>query len=90
MKVPAYKGIDLFCGIGGFRLAMEDNKVQCVFSSDIDKFAQKTYYANFNEKPVGDIKKVDANDVTPESFLSNFRGSRQLGVVPHLRRPQVL
>ena len=32
-----YKGIDLFCGIGGFRLAMKDNKVECVFSSDNDK-----------------------------------------------------
>ena len=34
-----YSGIDLFCGIGGFRLAMQDNGVKCVFSSDIDHFA---------------------------------------------------
>ena len=33
-----YKGIDLFCGIGGFRLAMKSNNVKCVFSSDNDKF----------------------------------------------------
>ena len=42
-----YKGIDLFCGIGGFRLAMKSNNVKCVFSSDNDKFAQQTYEANF-------------------------------------------
>lgn len=39
MAKKKYKGIDLFCGIGGFRLAMEDNNVMCVFSSDNDKFA---------------------------------------------------
>lgn len=44
-----YKGIDLFCGIGGFRLAMKSNNVKCVFSSDNDKFAQQTYEANFHE-----------------------------------------
>lgn len=38
-----YKGIDLFCGIGGFRLAMNSSQVECVFSSDNDKFAQQTY-----------------------------------------------
>lgn len=43
-----YKGIDLFCGIGGFRLAMKSNNVKCVFSSDNDKFAQQTYEANFS------------------------------------------
>ncbi len=37
-----YRGIDLFCGIGGFRLAMEENDVQCVFSSDIDPFCAIT------------------------------------------------
>ena len=52
-----YKGIDLFCGIGGFRLAMQANDVECVFSSDNDKFAQQTYNANFGEIPNGDIKK---------------------------------
>ena len=34
------KGIDLFCGIGGFRLAMDNNGVKCVFSSDNDKIAE--------------------------------------------------
>ena len=64
------KAIDLFCGIGGFRLAMESNNVDCVFSSDIDKFAQETYKANFNEVPIGDIKAVDAKDIPSFDMLT--------------------
>ncbi|MBD5274779.1 MAG: DNA cytosine methyltransferase [Bacteroides sp.] len=64
------KGIDLFCGIGGFRLAMEDCNVECVFSSDIDKFAQTTYNANFGEIPTGNIKLVDANDIPSFDILT--------------------
>lgn len=70
MSKSRYKGIDLFCGIGGFRLAMEASKVQCVFSSDIDKFAQKTYNANFNEIPTGDIKAVEAHDIPQFDILT--------------------
>lgn len=57
--------IDLFCGIGGFRIAAENVffkaglKPQCTFSSDIDEFARKTYLANFGEAPIGDIKKIN-------------------------------
>lgn len=65
-----YKGIDLFCGIGGFRLAMEDNKVECVFSSDIDSFAQQTYQVNFGEIPTGDITKVEAKDIPSFDILT--------------------
>jgi len=65
-----YKGIDLFCGIGGFRLAMQRNGIDCVFSSDIDLFAQKTYDANFNEVPVGDITKVEAKDIPSFDILT--------------------
>lgn len=65
-----YKGIDLFCGIGGFRLAMEDNGVECVFSSDIDSFAQQTYKANFGEIPYGDITKIDAKDIPSFDILT--------------------
>lgn len=65
-----YTGIDLFCGIGGFRLAMEENQVKCVFSSDIDSFAQKTYYANFGEIPQGDITKINAKDIPSFDILT--------------------
>lgn len=69
-KVTKYTGIDLFCGIGGFRLAMEANNVKCVFSSDIDTFAQQTYQANFNEIPTGDITKVNAKDIPQFDILT--------------------
>lgn len=70
-KSSAYlKGIDLFCGIGGFRLAMQDNNVDCVFSSDIDKFAQQTYEANFHEVPTGDITKVKVKDIPSFDILA--------------------
>jgi DNA (cytosine-5)-methyltransferase 1 len=61
--------IDLFCGIGGFRFAMEASArklklgTECVFSSDIDTDCQHSYEANFGERPIGDITKVDASYV---------------------------
>lgn len=67
--------IDLFCGIGGFRIAFEDAckengiKSECVFSSDIDKFAQDSYEANFGERPFGDITKVDERLIPDHDIL---------------------
>lgn len=69
------KYIDLFCGIGGFRVAFEEaceeNDIQpdCVFSSDIDKYAQESYEANFGEKPFGDITKIDEKDIPDHDIL---------------------
>src|SRR5680860_1488924 len=69
------KFIDLFCGIGGFRIAFEEaceeNGIhpECVFSSDIDKYAQESYEANFDEKPVGDITKVDEKEIPDHDIL---------------------
>ena len=69
------KFIDLFCGIGGFRIAFEDAcnehgiKSDCVFSSDIDKFAQDSYEANFGERPSGDITKIDERDIPDHDIL---------------------
>lgn len=70
MKKYKYKGIDLFCGIGGFRLAMENSDVACVFSSDNDKFAQQTYQTNFGETPTGDIKAVEAKEIPQFDILT--------------------
>lgn len=61
--------IDLFCGMGGFRIAFEKTGAKCVFSSDIDKFAQETYEMNFNETPSGDITTVDAKDIPDHEIL---------------------
>lgn len=55
--------IDLFAGIGGFRLAAEANKMECVFSSEIDKDASTVYFNNFGEHPAGDITKIKANEI---------------------------
>ena len=55
--------IDLFCGIGGFRIAFEKAGCRCVFSSDWDKYSQITYAANFGEKPHGDIHAVAVADI---------------------------
>ncbi|QHB17675.1 DNA cytosine methyltransferase [Mannheimia pernigra] len=60
--------IDLFAGIGGFRLAMEQLGGTCVFSSEIDENAQKTYIANFGDKPHGDITLEKTKSVIPLSF----------------------
>ena len=57
------KFIDLFCGIGGFRLAFEALGAKCVFSADIDKFACETYKLNFGEFPFYDVSKLDADTI---------------------------
>jgi len=62
-KTPKFKFIDLFAGIGGIRLAMQNVGGECIFSSEWDKFAQKTYAANFGEIPFGDITKISENDI---------------------------
>lgn len=61
--------IDLFCGIGGFRIAFERAGGHCVFSSDWDKFSQQTYAANFGDKPHGDINSVRAADIPSFDIL---------------------
>lgn len=63
------KFIDLFAGIGGIRLAFEDLHTECVFSSEWDKFAQKTYEANFGEVPEGDITEIDEKDIPQHDIL---------------------
>jgi len=61
--------IDLFCGIGGFRIAFDKIGARCVFSSDWDRFSQITYGANFGEKPHGDIHTVAVADIPPHDIL---------------------
>lgn len=60
--------IDLFAGIGGFRMALQQLGGRCLFSSEYDKFAQKTYFANFGEVPFGDITKERTKEFIPEEF----------------------
>ncbi len=70
MAKKIYKFRDLFCGIGGFRIGLERNGGKCVFSSDIDVFAQQTYRDNFGETPIGDITKVEAKDIPSFDILA--------------------
>lgn len=61
--------IDLFAGIGGFRLAFQAAGGKCVFTSEWDKYAKKTYEANFGEVPYGDIRNVDKASIPDHDVL---------------------
>ena len=65
---PKFTFIDLFAGIGGFRLAMQAHGGECVFSSEWNKFAQTTYAANFGEIPYGDITQEETKNAIPSGF----------------------
>lgn len=61
--------IDLFAGIGGIRLPFQKQGGECVFTSEIDKHAQKTYFANYGEYPSGDITQISAKDIPEHDLL---------------------
>jgi len=61
--------IDLFCGVGGFRLALQSQGLKCVFSSEIDHIASQVYESNFGERPSGDITKISEKDIPPHDLL---------------------
>ena len=65
-----FRFVDLFAGIGGFRLAMEAVGGRCVFSSEWDRFAQETYRANFGDVPHGDITKVKMSEIPEFDVLT--------------------
>ena len=65
---PKFTFIDLFAGMGGFRLAMQAQGGKCAFSSEWNKYAQKTYLANFGGMPFGDITKNVTKSYIPEKF----------------------
>ncbi|MDD4874654.1 MAG: DNA cytosine methyltransferase, partial [Dehalococcoidales bacterium] len=67
--MPKYAFIDLFAGIGGFRIALESLGGKCVFTSEWDKYAAVTYKANFRDEPAGDITKIEAKDIPPHDVL---------------------
>ncbi|MBN4864779.1 DNA cytosine methyltransferase [Providencia stuartii] len=60
--------IDLFAGIGGFRLALQNLGGECVFSSEWDEYSKKTYKANFGELPFGDITLPETKNAIPQMF----------------------
>jgi DNA (cytosine-5)-methyltransferase 1 len=65
---PKFKFIDLFAGIGGFRMALQNLGGKCVFTSEWDKYSKQTYEANFGEVPFGDITKDSTKGFVPDGF----------------------
>lgn len=68
IEKPKFKFIDLFAGIGGFRIAMQNLGGKCVFTSEWDEQAKKTYSVNFGEVPFGDITKEATKQFIPDGF----------------------
>ena len=69
VEMNPFKFIDLFAGMGGMRIPFQQLGGTCVFSSEWDKHAQRTYYHNFGETPAGDITKIDAAAVPDHDIL---------------------
>lgn len=68
-KLKNYTFIDLFAGIGGFHYALESFGAECVFASEIDKKATKTYYQNHNLLPAGDITAIKETEIPKHDIL---------------------
>ncbi len=68
-EIEKFRFIDLFAGIGGFRLAMQSVGGKCLFSSEWDKDAQTTYFENFGELPAGDIRDISEKDIPNHDVL---------------------
>lgn len=67
-QAPKFKFIDLFAGIGGFRIALQSLGGKCVFTSEWDEQAKITYRTNFGEVPFGDITKESTKKFIPDNF----------------------
>lgn len=83
--------IDLFCGIGGFRVAINQAATansfvpECVFSSDIDEHCQLAYEANFGDKPHGDIKTVNENSIADHDLLLAGFPCQPFSIIGHMK-----
>ncbi|EHH2561012.1 DNA cytosine methyltransferase [Vibrio parahaemolyticus] len=67
---PRFDFIDLFAGIGGFNLGLSRNGGRCVFASEWDKAAKKTYFNNYGKVPYGDINQFTGEGITEEELDS--------------------
>ena len=76
--------VDLFAGIGGFRIAAESFGWKCVYSCDIDKEAQRTYRANFGETPQGDITLIDEHSVPDHEVLFAGFPCQPFSIIGHM------
>ena len=71
VKKKKLKFIDLFAGVGGFRIALKELGHKCVFSSELNGECKKVYERNFNEKPFGDINNVTPEDIPDFDILTS-------------------
>lgn len=69
IEIKKLKFIDLFAGLGGFRLALESLGLKCVYTSEWDKHAQDVYETNFGDRPDGDITKVDEKTIPKHNII---------------------
>ena len=69
-KDEKFTFIDLFAGIGGFRMALQNCGGECVFSSEWDEAAKQTYFANYGEVPFGDITKINVENIPDFDVLA--------------------
>ena len=69
MEMAKIKYIDLFCGVGGFRYALDSIGTRCVFSSDIDPDARLSYARNWGEEPAGDITQIEVQAIPEHDVL---------------------
>src|SRR5512140_3259843 len=67
---PPFRFVDLFAGIGGIRMGLENAGGRCVYTVEIDRFAVQTYEANFGHVEAGDIRKVDPADLPDYDVLA--------------------
>jgi DNA (cytosine-5)-methyltransferase 1 len=70
LECISFRFADIFAGIGGFRIALEKLGGKCVFSSEWDRHAQKTYHSWFGNMPEGDIRKVKPADIPDHDMLA--------------------
>jgi len=83
MRETSFHFIDLFAGIGGIRIPFDKFNGECVFTSEIDEFCQKTYKANFGETPYGDITKINPKDIPDHDILLGGFPCQAFSIIGH-------
>jgi len=83
MRQAGFRFIDLFAGIGGIRIPFDKFNGECVFTSEIDEFCQKTYKANFGEIPYGDITKINPKDIPDHDILLGGFPCQAFSIIGH-------
>ena len=81
-----YNYIDLFAGIGGFRLGLDYFGANCVFTSEWNKYASEVYFNNFGEMPEGDITKIKENHIPKHDIICAGFASKKICFVGFVYR----